>query len=298
VPAGLQDGGGRPAKLGEIEAGQHRAPFIVSRQPNGNPEVSAIGMRTESMRPAWGEERQRWWGRAGAGPARLALLNTFELRCDGKRVTLPMPSQRLLAFLALQDRAVLRAHVAGTLWLESTEDHAFGSLRSALWRLRQPGYELIETTSRQLRLATQVAVDVRESVAWARRVLSDSTEFEDTDLGERSLCGELLPDWYDDWVLLERERFRELRVRALEFLSVKLTAAGRFGEAVEAGLAAVQSDPLRESAHRSLIALHLAEGNQAEAVRRYRLYRRLLHEQLGLEPSSHMEELVGSLMKR
>ena len=43
--------------------------------------------------------------------------------------------------------------------------------------------------------------------------------------------GELLPDWYDDWVLLERERFRQLRLHALDALCDDLTRAGRHWDA-------------------------------------------------------------------
>jgi DNA-binding SARP family transcriptional activator len=107
--------------------------------------------------------------------------------------------------------------------------------------------------------------------------------------------GEILPDWYDDWLVIERERFRQLRVHALERLCDRLTAAGRFAEAVDAGLAAVESEPLRESAHRALIRTHLAEGNACEALRQYRAFRELLRRELGLRPSELMEALVRRL---
>ena len=70
---------------------------------------------------------------------RLNLLRGFELWCDGERVTLPMSAQRVLAFLALHDRPVLRLYVAGSLWLDASEERSYANLRSALWRLRRPG---------------------------------------------------------------------------------------------------------------------------------------------------------------
>jgi DNA-binding SARP family transcriptional activator len=236
---------------------------------------------------------------AGEPPrGRIALLNSFELLWEGEDVPLPMPAQRLLAFLALQDRPVARTYAAGTLWFDSTEDHALGSLRSALWQLRQHGYQLVEAASHQLRLAPGVSVDLHEAVALARSLLATSAEVKDVDLDQPELSGDLLPDWYDDWVLIEREQFHELRVRALESLCAQLTEAGKFGKAMEAGLAAVKGEPLRESAHRGLIKVHLAEGNGAEALRRYRLYRRLVQERFGIEPSGQMEDLVGGLTGR
>jgi DNA-binding SARP family transcriptional activator len=234
--------------------------------------------------------------------ASLTLLSAFELTWDGDPVFLPMPAQRLLAFVALRDRPVLRTYAAETLWLDSSETHACGSLRSALWRLRRPGYELVDVTSGGLRLESRVAVDVRALAAWARRVLDAPREVAGelpgvSGLGD-AVFGDLLPDWYDDWLVVERERLRELRARALQRVCERLTDGGSFGPAIEAGLAAIRSEPLRESAHRCLIGVYLAEGNQAEALSGYRRYERLLDDQLGLAPSVRMEELVGGLLGR
>jgi DNA-binding SARP family transcriptional activator len=99
-------------------------------------------------------------------------------------------------------------------------------------------------------------------------------------------------------VLFERERFRQLRLRALDALCERLTRAGRLNEALEAGLLSVAGEPLRESAHRALMRLHLADGNTGEAVRQYRLYERLLREQVGIEPSERIQELVRGLDNR
>jgi DNA-binding SARP family transcriptional activator len=255
-----------------------------------NAEVATFSAMTPSARDEVTTATRRLRPTKSEAAVHLTLLNAFELRCDGKFVPLPQPAQRLLAFLALRDRPVMRTHVAGTLWLESSQRHAFGSLRSALWRARRSGLDVIEATPTQLRLATSVSVDVRETIAWARNVIEGSTE-------PGILChvGDLLPDWYDDWVLVERERVRELRLRALECLCASLADAGKFHRAVEAGLAAIADDPLRESAQRCLITVHLAEGNHAEALRRYSLYRGMLNEQLGIEPSPLMEELFRGL---
>ena len=103
---------------------------------------------------------------------------------------------------------------------------------------------------------------------------------------------ELLPGWYDEWVLLERERLCQLRMHALEAWAGKLAAAGRYGEAIQAACAAVGVEPLRESAHRALVRVHLAEGNVAEAVRAYESFRALLAAELGVEPTAQMDALV------
>src|SRR5262245_38500638 len=74
-------------------------------------------------------------GRHARSPSELRLLSGFELRRRGEPVPLPQSAERLAAFLAVQDRALERSQVAGSLWPDVTEPHALGSLRSALWRL-------------------------------------------------------------------------------------------------------------------------------------------------------------------
>jgi DNA-binding SARP family transcriptional activator len=154
----------------------------------------------------------------------------------------------------------------------------------------------VETSATHLRVAKGLRVDVHEVIALVWRVIDSPDQSSDISLATLSAPTELLPGWYEDWVLVERERLRQLRLHALEILSDRLTSMRRFGQAVEAGLAAVRDEPLRESAHRALIRTHLAEGNTEEALRQYRRYRQLLHDELGLVPSQEMDDLVGAII--
>lgn len=226
-------------------------------------------------------------------PASLSLLNAFELRCDGEPVALPLSAQRLLAFVALHERPLLRVYVAGMLWIDASEERAGASLRSSLWRLNRPGHRLVEATTTHLRLASGVDVDLRRALGLARRLLDGTAADDDVDAAEAALGGELLPDWYDDWLVFERERFRQVSLHALEALAELLVGSGRAPRALEAALAAVRAEPLRESAHRALIRVHLAEGNRGEALRQYELCRRLLRDRLGVEPSPQLDELLA-----
>ena len=223
----------------------------------------------------------------------LTLLGGFELRCARKRVPLPMSAQRLLAFLALHDRPLLRVYVAGKLWTDSSEHQASANLRSSLWRLSRSGHSLVMATPSHVALADGVGVDVRHVLDATRQTLDRPDKH--TSLFGGDFGGDLLPDWYDDWLEIERERLRQLRLHALEALADELLAQGRYGHAVEASLLAVRTDPLRESAHRLLIRIYLAEGNSCDAVRAYYGYARRLASELGLEPSAEMLEVVGKL---
>ena len=104
---------------------------------------------------------------------------------------------------------------------------------------------------------------------------------------------DLLVGWYDEWVLTDRDRLRQLRLHALEALSGHLLTIGNVATGLEAALEAVSVEPLRESAHRAVIRAHLAEGNRAEALRQFTHLRRLLHDELGVEPTSLAAELFA-----
>ena len=152
--------------------------------------------------------------------------------------------------LALHDQPMLRGYVAGTLWLDSNEAHAAGSLRSALWRIRRLGLRLVEARGSRLELASVVAVDVRGVVAWARRVLDPSSELRGADVAPIWRPGQLLPDWYEDWVEIERERLRAAGTRARGSLPPPdccgpLRRGGRGGPGRRPGRAASRERPSR-----------------------------------------------------
>lgn len=231
----------------------------------------------------------------------VRVLGTFRLWSRGSALPAVLGgSQRLLALLGLRDRALMRASVAGTLWPDSTEDHAYSSLRSALGRLSRITRDAVVVTPLDLRLADGVTVDIRESRALAHRLLDPANVVPDADLNANTvatLSVDVLPDWYDDWVLAEAEEWRQLRLHALEALADRLLIAGRFGEATGAALAAVRAEPLRESARAAVIRVHLAEGNQSEALEEFGRYRTVLQAELGLEPTPLLRSLIDDLLK-
>jgi DNA-binding SARP family transcriptional activator len=236
-------------------------------------------------------------GTVDATGTRLTLLGGFAFHAGDATTPLPGGPQRLLALLALHEAPLSRGYVAGVLWGDSSEAHAHGSLRSALWKLRLAGLHVVDPRGDGLELAPEVAVDMRRVTRLARALVSGRFEEDTVALLEPRFCCELLPGWYDDWVLVERERHRQLSLHALEALCEHLTAARRFGVAVLAGLAAVDREPLRESAHRALMKVHLAEGNAGEAIRRYEQYRLLAARDLGVEPSPMMRSLLEGIPK-
>jgi DNA-binding SARP family transcriptional activator len=241
----------------------------------------------------------------------LFLLGSFELRHGGQRLQVAASAERLLAFLAVSQRhrPVSRSALAERLWSEGSPARAASNLRSVLWRLPRPrGRQLVLSNASTVVLAPEVDVDLWHAQGLAKRLCGRESpddrgvgaagEAHDWDDALILLQEDLLPDWHDEWLMVDRESHRQRRLHALERSSVCLREKGHFNDALSAGLAAVHAEPLRESAHRRVIEVHLEEGNHAEALRQFDGYRRLLATELGLPPSPSIRQLVAPLLGR
>jgi DNA-binding SARP family transcriptional activator len=105
-----------------------------------------------------------------------------------------------------------------------------------------------------------------------------------------------LPTWEDAWLIEEREELRLLQLHALDALGQRLLASGLLSRAARAAMAAVRIDPLRESANRLLIEIHLRQGNELEAVKRFRRYEALLRSEVGLIPGPAVRTLIAPIL--
>ncbi len=231
----------------------------------------------------------------GDGSFLVSLLRAFGLSSNAIPIPLSGASQRLIAFIALQDRPTSRTAVATTLWPEGSNEHAHASLRSTLWRLEEHARNAMAIDALDLELASGVSVDLRDAQALAHRILLVDTAPSDADMSAAAidvLSSELLPDWYEDWAVLKAEDWRQLRLHALEALALKLMDSHRFADGIQAARATIEADPLRESARAVLIRIHLAEGNQSEALAQFAEFRALLRDELGVEPTQALRALL------
>ncbi|MER6994218.1 BTAD domain-containing putative transcriptional regulator [Streptomyces sp. NPDC000410] len=232
----------------------------------------------------------------------IAVLGGFELCIDNEPVGIPLSSERVLAFIALNSRAAVpRALIAGTLWPDAPASCAHANLRSALSRLRDTGKQALDIGASEVRLARDAVIDFQHARSLAQHILDATQHGELEDLVDPgigtidALAADLLPGWYDDWAQLEAERWRQLRLHALETLSETFTAAGRYAEAVAAARTAVHADPLRESSWVCLVRAHVAEGNPSEALHDFGDYVQRLGSELGLYPTARLCALVAEV---
>ena len=269
------------------------APYLArsaTRAAEGLTTDQLTHHRSCARRPAWillrrAILRDRTGMVRSRAEASLGLLGGFELRLEQRVVLLPMTAKRVLAFLAVHRRPVARTYASQSLWLDTTERHADGNLRSALWKIARLNGSLLDISGGELALGPLVTVDLHRSIALAERLKGELQSLDESLLDERMLSEDLLPDWYDDWVLPAREWYRQIRLHGLERLCQRLISLGSYGHAVQAGLAAVAAEPLRESANLVLMQAYVAEGNVSEALRQYRSYQRLLWSELAATPS-------------
>jgi len=226
--------------------------------------------------------------------AHITLMGGFLLTIDGVLVNLSLSSQRLIAFLALESRPVSRQYIISRLWPDTPETRAAGNLRSALWRIRSKKLSIIACNGDRIALAPDIMVDVSEIVDVAMKLAHQDNEQLTLDLDSHWFQGELLPDWYDDWIMLERERLHQICLHALETIANSLFRIGRYGQAIDAALMAVAADPFRESAHLILIKTYLSEGNRRQAIEHYKHFSELMDRELQIAPSQELQDLVLS----
>ena len=221
----------------------------------------------------------------------LRLLGCWQLMGDGAPAAVGSRQQRLITALALMGQRP-RSYLAGLLWPESAEQQAAGSLRSTVFKVRHQLPGLLSDSLEPIGLGPAVTVDVRRLRREAELIRSGAVpdpEFEDL-----LLRAELLPGWYEDWIIFEQERLRVLRVATLEAIARQHLARDEADAAIVAAQQAAAIEPLRESAYALIIRAQVHAGNTAAAYRTLEEFRFRLRDELGLEPSDRLKAALTS----
>jgi DNA-binding SARP family transcriptional activator len=212
------------------------------------------------------------------------------------RIDLPAGPRHLIALLALNGRCA-RTHAAATLWPDCTDAVAAARLRAVLWRLRHRHAgvpPLLDIGDSSLALNPEVVVDVHGFRQSAELLIRPHIDNDEAEQAAHAVlhASELLPGWYDDWVLAARERLQYQRLSALDALAARRRRQRRTHEALEAARAAIGIEPLHESAHRNIVETHLDNGDVVEAIQHYQRFQAMLDRELGLPPSALFREVV------
>jgi DNA-binding SARP family transcriptional activator len=221
----------------------------------------------------------------------LELIGGWRLRRAGRYLKVGLRQQRLIAALALLGSRP-RPFLAGLLWPDSTDAQASGSLREAIWAISRQLPGLISNDDGRLELADTVRTDLAE----VRDAADTAAGTPDRSRMELLARGELLPGWYEDWVLYEQEQFRLRRLRALQAMAEDLLAGGDASGALAAVRAALQMDPLHGNTVRLLLRAHLLEGNHAAALVAYRDFSSRMQVEFGASLPEEISGLVRPLL--
>jgi hypothetical protein len=182
---------------------------------------------------------------SGSAAYELRLLGGFQLLKHGDDVETLPSTQRVLAFLALNDRFLPRAYVAESLWPDTTDEKAAANLRTALWRLHVCGHDIIDIVSSRIRLYPSVWIDVRFVENEARHYRATGRVPGTAVLDQ--VHGELLPGCWDSWLVFERERLRVELIHLYEEIGRAALVRSDEHIAVLAGIAAVTCGDVRSA---------------------------------------------------
>jgi DNA-binding SARP family transcriptional activator/predicted ATPase len=236
----------------------------------------------------------------------LALFGGFQGRLDASApLTLPTrKTEALLAFLALPPgRSHPRGKLASLLWGGMPEPQARRGLRQSLFMLRKtlgvgsPAV-LIDGETVALNPAS-VDVDVVEF----ERQIADATPAA-LERGAALYRGELLEGLalheapFEEWLLAERERLRELALEALAKLLRHQRTTGATEAALQTALRLLALDRLQEPVHRAVMRLYVQLGRRASALRQYQICVGILRRELSVEPETTTKQLYQEILRQ
>jgi DNA-binding SARP family transcriptional activator/class 3 adenylate cyclase len=235
------------------------------------------------------------------------ILGPLEVGGDGGAVALPRGKQRaLLALLLLEaNQSVAATRIVDDLWGAAVPETAAKMIQVYVSRLRRAlPEERLETRGASYVLRVEPGeLDLERFEALAaegRRALSEN----DPDTAARQLRealslwrGSALAEFDEPFARGESARIEELRLAALEERVEADLALGRHAEVTAELEGLVERHPLRERLRRQLLVALYRSGRQAEALAAYRDYRRLLADELGIEPSPDLRELEARILR-
>lgn len=231
----------------------------------------------------------------------LLLFGQPQVRREGRDLEVPRRKSRaLLFYLAARASPVARDQLLAMFWPDLERSAAQQNLRTTLHGLRRLLGPAIVARDTALALASDVDVDART----IERVLADPL----AGVAERAAAldryrGDFLEGFslgedepFDDWVIGERERYRQLMIRGLTALAAMYEAEGDYAAGLDALDRALGFDPLQEDLQRSAMRLHYLDGDRVGAIRRYEQLRRLLDDEMGVPPMTSTRELYDAVV--
>lgn len=243
----------------------------------------------------------------------IRFLGGLLIESDGRNLPrIPSrPGRSLFAFLVLnRDRQLSRDLLAGMFWPDMADNQARRRLSQALWQIQTlfteagvAGSHIIATPNTvRFNPTADFWLDV-EAFETAVNPLKDAPAGDSLRISPPAALaeavelyrGDLLAGFYDDWVMMDQQRLRQLYYRALTHLAMVHKSRGEFESALVYARRLVSFEPLREDAHRDVMRLCLLAGRPNEALLQYEVCYSALADELGAEPEPATTELFESI---
>jgi predicted ATPase/DNA-binding SARP family transcriptional activator len=252
----------------------------------------------------------------------IKLLGPLQITLDGVALAFRYEKVRaLLAYLAAEaDRPHTRATLAGVLWPESPEVDARRNLSQALFQLRQtirdtdhtPPWLIITRDTLQLnpdadqrvdvvefdRLVTACATHRHEAIeacpACAQR-LEQAAELYRGDFLQHFQIDNSLA--FEEWALFKREGLHHQMLETLAHLTAYQVRCGAHAEVRRYAQRQLDLEPWREEAHRQVMQALADSGQRSAALAQYEACRKILLEELGVEPAAETTALYEHLKR-
>ncbi len=231
----------------------------------------------------------------------ILLLGAPQINRQQQPVAIPRRKSRaIIYYLAAQTHPLTRDHLLAFFWPDHDRSTGQQNLRATLYGLRKTFGALLAVDEDTIALAPETRVDARMFEAQLADPSADLFAIKETLALYRGdfLHGFTLPDLpeFDDWAMLERERYRRLAVSGLTRLGHLYEAQQDFRAALETLDQALAFDPLQEDLQRLALRWHYLAGDRAGAIRRYENFRQLLGDEMGVPPMEETRTLYDAII--
>ncbi len=211
--------------------------------------------------------------------------------------------------LARRGQKVERDIILETFWPEKSPRAAAHNFSSCLYSLRKALEPELEKTSlsRLLRFEKGLCWLDTSGVLW-----TDVDQFVEgikqarryRQLGKKEYAaqsfkdalelyrGDFLVEYpYDDWLVAERERLREMWLQGSMELAGLFAEREEFDQAVRLLQGVLRKEPYQEEIYRQQIRYLLQAGRRAEALEQYRICEQMLSREFGAQPGEETRKL-------
>lgn len=247
----------------------------------------------------------------------IQLLGTFQVLQNDRPVTgfRTDKIRALLAYLAVEsDRPHRRDSLAGLFWPDMDDQKARYNLRLSLHRLRQTlgaDNSTLQVDWQSVRFdAARAGVDV---LAFTQAMMAVTTHphpipedcspcMAQLETAVALYHGDFLPGFFLDydysfaeWLTVQRERLHQEALQALSWLAEHHLRDGRVVRAIPYARRQLELEPWRESAHRQMMHALAVSGQRTAALNQYETCRRILNDELGIEPATETTTLYQQI---